>query len=126
MTIHPLPMLQRNILEAVVKIGPVRNRADLSAESGYKYKSLGQGIVELRKKGLMRRYQDCQYGLYEATEKGKIVLAIIMGQETKQRLRRIEQKKSEQYLLMNPIVRKKGRPPKARLPTPDWMQIATL
>lgn len=76
-----MPPAQVAILKAIVKHGPVKYY-ELEDLSGYASGTCHIAVARFKKLGLIRP----EFGFpYEATEKGKIILAILMGKETKRR-----------------------------------------
>ena len=89
-----LPLFVRTTLEAIVTLGPCQRR-DLGEDNvGYSPKSMVNAFWELRKLKLIEK----RAGYWWPTERGKITLAIIMGQETRARGERAERKMVEQRL----------------------------
>ena len=89
-----LALFVRTTLEAVVTLGPCKSRDLGPINVGYAYNSMCNSIWQLRKLRLIEK----RCGLWWPTERGKITLAIIMGQETRARGERAERKMVEQRL----------------------------
>jgi hypothetical protein len=75
----------RTTLEAIVTLAPCGTH-DLGEDNvGYSLKTLGSARWKLRKLKLIEK----RGGLWWPTERGKIMLAVIMGQEARARERKI-------------------------------------
>lgn len=83
---------QRVILESVIRLRESRISV-LVVESGYSNGTCERALHDLRKMGLLE--PKLHAGFYVATERGKIVLAIIQGQEARRQHQKAELDKAK-------------------------------
>jgi hypothetical protein len=92
-----LALFVRTTLEAFVTLAPCGPH-DLGEDNvGYSLKTLKSARWKLRKLKLVEK----RGGFWWPTERGKIMLAVIMGQETRARGKRAERKLAERTVVVN-------------------------
>lgn len=92
-----LSLFVRTTLEAVVTLGPCRSIDLCERKVGYLPTTVRSALCELRKSKLIEK----RSGNWWPTERGKIMLAVIMGQETRARGKRAERKLAERTVVVN-------------------------
>jgi hypothetical protein len=79
---HKLANFERVTLQAIIEIGFCR-RWEISAVAGYHDRSIEWARCNLKRFGLIEK----RAGLIVATDAGKLLIALLIGQETKRRFR---------------------------------------